>query len=694
MRQVSRRTFLAASGAGITVGFLPACSAIKQFPVIPSRPMPSDDDAQGWIRYERGQYSLYIPRAEMGQHIGDALAAIACEALGIAVSQLTILPFNTQNIALVKATVGSDSIKDFAQPLKAACITLKTKVPQQTQTSNALPTGAKTPTVMQRLLTGGALFAGDIRLPNMLYGRVLRAPVSPEFGSKPIAYDLNKARAEKGFVQLVVDDLLKQSGSMGLGIIARTPGALDRVEASLNVQWHIDHGSAITNQTQLEQLLDVNTALKKGNLRHVNKKTQFAPDAAWAVDLNITVPMAAHAFIEPRCAVASFETVSTATTSTRLALWVGSQDPFYQRDVMVKRLGLAKGAVTVHAQRIGGGFGGKTICTVELEAAVLSRACGLPIKVQWSRAQEFLQAFHRPPSSHRIRVGLNEGKINAWWHAFNSSHILFTSAALPPWIQAVTDFIGDDGVARGSQMLYDVSEQRIEFNALRLPVHTGPWRGLGAAPNALALESAIDEAAWVSKQDPYLFRLAHLNSAANSRVRGVLMAVAEQSSWPTRSKQNIKNNQQTDIRSGLGIACGSYKGMSYAAVVALVQVNAKGEVRVTDLWCAHDCGQVIAPDGVKAQVEGNLVWCLGMVLTESLSYNEYRVEQSNFVQSPIPLIGQVPRMHVHLIDSKLASTGAGETAMIAGAAAIANAVKAATGKRVVNFPVAPEFLTV
>jgi isoquinoline 1-oxidoreductase subunit beta len=694
--RLSRRALIGASGLAVTVSFLPACTAIKSFPVIPSRPMPKEKDAHGWIRYADGVYDLYVPRAEMGQHIGIALAMIASKALGVQTDEINILSFNTQQINHVKATVGSDSVKDFAQPLKLACEALRAQISMQSKPA-AQPSKAKAPLFGRSLLTGGAWFAGDVRRANMVYGRVLRAPVSPEFESKPVSYNANKAKAEKGFVQLIEHALLKQSGSMGLGIIASTPGALDRIEASLNVQWQVIKPDAAQGQAaQLNQTLDVNCALSKGGLRHAPKKAALDAAAPWAVDLTVTIPMAAHASIEPRCAVAEYTAQNRKqnadTGSDHLTLWVGSQDPFYQRDVMVKRLGLTKEAVLVHAQRLGGGFGGKTIATVELEAAVLSRACGLPVKVQWTRAQEFLQAFHRPPSNHRIRVGLKDSKINAWWHAFHSSHILFTSAIVPPWVQSLTDFIGDDGVARGSQLVYDVKAQRIEFDALRLPVHTGPWRSLGAGPNALALESAIDEAAWVAKQDPLLFRLAHLNSPNNTRVRGVLNAVAEQSEWRKRFSPTAPNTSVKGLRVGYGVACGSYKGASYAAVVSRVEVNREGAVNVTDMWCAHDCGTVIHTDGVVAQVEGNLVWCVGMVLYEQLSYADFKIEQSNFVQSPIPLMGQVPRMHVRLIDAGNAPTGAGETAMIAGAAAIANAIKTATGKRVLQFPAQTSFL--
>jgi isoquinoline 1-oxidoreductase subunit beta len=343
--------------------------------------------------------------------------------------------------------------------------------------------------------------------------------------------------------------------------------------------------------------------------------------------------------------------------------------------------------VTVHGMRVGGAFGGKTICTVELEAALLARAAQRPVKVQWSRAQEFQQGFHRPPSSHRIRARLKNGKLDEWWHAFASSHILFSSAVVPAWLQKLTDVIGDDGVARGAALPYRARLKRSEFDLVRLPVFTGPWRGLGAGPNGLAMECAIDECARVAGVDAVQFRLAHLDLIDQARLARALKGVADASKWVAPRVQN------TDvIRHGRGVACGSYKGASHAAVVADVAIDMRsGEVKVSKMWCAHDCGTVINPDQVRAQCEGNLVWGVGMVLTERLTTADSRVAAATFGDSPIPLFADVPSMEVLLIDEGHAPGGAGETAIVASGAAVANAVRDALSHiqkpRLCSFPI-------
>ena len=401
------------------------------------------------------------------------------------------------------------------------------------------------------------------------------------------------------------------------------------------------------------------------------------------MDLRLDIPFAAHAGIEPRTALAAF--ARDAEGRERLRLWTGSQDPFYVRDTLLRHLGLDEDQVEVQVCRLGGGFGARTLVLAELEAALLARAAAAPVKVTWTREQEFAQGFHRPPSSHRLRARVQDGRITHWWHAFASSHILFTPAAMPAWMQRAADFVGDRGVARGAELPYAVARQRIEFDALRLPVHGGPWRGLGAGPNGLAMESAIDACARAAGADALAFRLAHLEDA---RLAAVLQAVAADAGWGRR-----RAPAPAGWRQGRGLACGIYKQASRVAVVADVEVEAaSGEVRVTRMWCAHDCGRVFDSDGVRAQVEGCLVWCLGMVLVEQLPLAASRVAAAGFAESPIPRFAQVPPLQVRLVESGAAPSGAGESAMSAGGGAIANALFDATGVRCTRFPVPPRAL--
>lgn len=680
-----RRAFVAAGAATLTVTLLPGCAFV---PVIPKRPAPSLADAAGWVRHTNGRYTVHLPRAEMGQNIATAFKQIACDELGVAWDSVDVELMATTTIARVKGTVGSDSVKDYALPLAQACATLRLALEAGSretvlQAQDLPPTalrvfskdtkwvGKVAPQVQGReIVTGQPLYAADIRRPGMLFGRVLRAPASPETPSRPGRFDEAAGRAVPGFVAVVTDKRLTQCNAQGLGIVAHTPGALDRIEAALAVDWLI---GPVADTRSPAQQIDVAPRLERGPLAHVVRKGQLQKAAPWTVDLQLDIPLAAHNAIEPRAAVAE-------PNGKTMALWVGGQDPFYQRDVVARALGLNADDVHVQAMRIGGAFGGKTLCTVELEAAVLAHTLRAPVKVQWTRGQELAQAFHRPPSSHRVRARVRDGQLTDWWHAFSTSHILFTGAAMPPWMQLAADFLGDAGVARGSALPYDCANLRVEYDLTRLTALTGPWRGLGTAPNLLAVESAIDECARAAGMDALAFRLKHLSQP---RLKAVLERVAHDARWGSPLLRQDKH-----LLRGRGLAGGIYKGMSYAAAVAEVEIDARsGAARVTRLWCAHDCGRMINPDQVRGQTEGNLVWCIGMMLVEELPFSNGRVQASSFADAPIPRIADIGAMEITLIDSPAPPTGAGETAMVAGAGAIANALRDAAGHRFSRVPV-------
>lgn len=682
LKLINRRRLLIGSGAILGVAFLPGCAS---FPVIPKRPAPDARTGMSWISHRSGMYLLTIPRVEMGQNITTALEQIACDELGVSPEKLQVRLHATHTIDRVRATVGSESIMDFALPLARACATLRQAL-ERGQTTGQLealdiPLEAlrafsaqarwvgRSPQLEQGLeiVTGQPLFASDVRIEGMVYGRVLRAAVPPEIASRLAEIDEPAARAVPGFVALVRHQALQMASSEGLGIVARTPGALDRIEQALKPRW-IVKGQAQADV--MAQKVDIDQRLAARAHRDKYIHDDPVPEGQWDVDLRIDIPIAAHAAIEPRVAVAK-------PLAGGLEMWVGSQDVFYQRDVVCRRLSLKEDQVRVHGCRVGGAFGGKTISTVELEAAVLAHVLQQAVKVQWTREQEMVQAFHRPPSSHRVRARLRNGRLAHWSHDFASSHILFTGAVVPAWMQKLTDFIGDDGVARGAALPYRTEARRIGFDLVRLPVHTGPWRGLGAGPNAFVIESAIDECARAAGIDPVTFRLQHIEEPRLKRVLEQAVVTAPASQTP-----------KSGVLRGRGVACGIYKKTSFAAVVADVEIEpTSGDVRVVHMHCAHDSGRVINPDQVRAQCEGNLVWGLGMVLIEGWS-----PEARNFSDSPIARITQLPTISVKLVDYGEPPSGAGETAIVAAGAAIANAIREASGWRLQQLPLRPQAL--
>ncbi|MBB5516090.1 CO/xanthine dehydrogenase Mo-binding subunit [Rubricella aquisinus] len=680
-----RRTFLKAAGGGL-VALIGAGAAVwSQAPIFPKRPAPDAASALGWISHRDGAYVLTLPRIEMGQNITTALKQIACAELGTDWRRVTVEMHDT-NMGRVRATVGSESIMHFAEPLAQACaalrdalasgqsegeVTVVTRPFADLRAFRAGPIVGASPEIAhgRAIVTGAPLYAADVTRPGMLYGRVLRAPASTELTSRPRRWNSRAARAVPGFVAIVEDCGPPIGKARGLGIVTSRPGALDPVARALAVEWDMDDAAPLPD---MAMLIDVD-AHAPGGLPHL--VLDGAPqDGLWDVDMRLDIPLAAHGPIEPRAAVAEWQ-------EDGLSVWSGTQDAFYVRDVLADAFSVTQDRVVVTSCRVGGAFGGKTLCTVEAEAAALSRATSAPVKIQWTRAQEYALGFHRPPSSHRIRARLAEGRITDWDHAQVSSHILFTGAGVPAWLQTGTDMvIGDPGVARGMAAPYKLGRARAAYDAIRLSVHAGPWRGLGAGPNGLAIESAIDEAARVAGVDPLSFRLDHVT---DPRLSDVLVRVAALSDWSSGPPQ------VAGARTGRGVACGIYKDTSYAAVVADVAVDACGSVRVTRLWCAHDCGFVINPDQVRAQCEGNLAWSVGMILTDDLPTQQGRVVAETFADAPIPRMTDLPEITVDLIEGTGPLSGAGETAIVAGPGAIANALRAATGRRATRFPLQP-----
>lgn len=682
-----RRSFLLGAGGCLVALIGAGAVGYSQVPVIPKRPNPDPASALGWIRFEEGRYTFTLPRAEMGQNIATALKQVACSELEVSWDAVDLSLHDT-SLPGVKPTVGSESVQLFAEPLAQACAALRDAVAagQTTGTIDVNPRPltdlrvfqaeafqGPSPTIEQgqEIVTGASLYAADVSRPGMLYGRVLRAPAPTEVASSPTRWDVAAARAISGFVAVAEECGAPIGQAHGLGIVADRPGALDQIADALSVDWAID---GVHPRADVIAAVDVDTTLSDGPLPH-SVIDGTPAEGSWDVDLRIDIPLAAHAPIEPRAALAEWD-------NDRLTVWVGSQDVFYIRDVLTDAYGANASHVHVQSCRVGGGFGGKTICTVEAEAAALARAVGKPVHVQWTRAQEFALAFHRPPSSHRIRARLSGGRITDWDHAQVSSHIMFTSAVLPEWMQAGTDrFAGDGGVARGMDAPYALGNARAAYAPLRLPVHTGPWRGLGAGPNALATESAIDELALAAGADPLAFRLDHVTDA---RLAACLTRVRDMSKWGAAPAAGGPG-----VRVGRGVACGIYKGVSYAAAVADVAVNEAGRARVTQIWCVHECGLVINPDQVRAQCEGNLVWSIGMILSDNLPLETGRVTAETFGDAPIPTLTETPPMTIDLLTSDLPPAGAGETGIVVGPGAISNAIRMATGQRLTRFPLDP-----
>ncbi len=747
--KISRRGFLRAAGwsaVGITVLSGAAATGCGLLPPLPYRGSPSIAEAGGWIQLlPSGVVRVVSPRQEMGQGIFAAMAVIVAGELNLAPADIEVVPLSTSDMKEVRATVGSDSVRDFSHPLAIAAATLRSELARRAAAQLAVPVrtlrlhqgGFETaegerirrielsalaagravvidpsehapnpapqafsrassmsergpdrdqiPPQLHDIVTGAPVYAADVMLPGMLHGRMLAAPMQ---GAQLATVSFARARQVDGYVTAIVDRERQL-----IGVVARDRFCLDDIARAVEVEWQTPPPF---EQADIDRAIDVDRAMAEG-LEHALASDDIDDGDAWDVDLRIDIPLAAHGTIEPRCAVARVE-------GRKVDIWTGSQDPFYVRAVIARTLDRDEDDVIVHNRRMGGAFGSRTICTVERDAAILAQAAQAPVKVQWSRPDEFSRGFHRPPSSHRIRARLGrDGRVADWWHGFASGHVLFTSAALPPWLQTVTSLVADKGVGRGAVPPYRMRRRRIEFSDVRLPIDTGPWRGLGAAPNTFAVESAMNQLARKSGTDAVRFRLDHLGTE-RKRLAACIKRAAELIDW----------HRPRAAKLGVGIACGRYKDMTDVAVAAEVQVQFHdgehgGEhrdsdagptgsggrqstgafsVRVLRMTCAQDCGLVLMPSQVRAQIEGNLLWGLGMALIERLPVAGTQVAAGYFSESPLPTCADTPRIDIALLGTDQGEpAGAGEPAIVAAAAAIANAVAAVTESQPTRLPI-------
>lgn len=659
---MQRRTLLRAmasvSGLGLT-----AAAGCALLPPLPYRRAPTAQDAALWLTLESdGTIRLLLPRAEMGQGVLATARALVAGEIGWPLERVVVDLPNTTRLPPTRATVGSDSIRDFAPLLIQAATDLRRQMANQGfRVGGPLPetgpiAGATAPDLVRDLVTGRATpFAGDVHLPGMVHATILPPP---QLGLKPERVQDDDARRLPGVLGVV------RLGHR-LVLAAERRGQLDAARSRLHITWT---GTPIP-ETAVADAVDIDRHLGMGPLDHTLRADPVS--GPWDIDLRLDVPMAAHASLEPRTAVAQVH-------DGRAEVWTGSQDIGFVQAMVADALGLRSAQVRVQACRIGGGFGLKTVGTIERDAALAARALGRPVLLQPGRAEEFADAFHRPPSSHRIRARLGADGIAGWHHAVVSGPVIFTDAALTPLLRFATSFLADGGVSRGLELPYRSTAARMEARSVRLPVVTGPWRGLGAAPNGWAMETAIDALARHHRLDPLALRRTLLGQQ-QPRLLRVLEAAAAQADWQAY--------QATPTRA-LGLACGIYKAMTYVAVVAEVE-RTGASVHVTRLWAAQDCGRVFNPDQVRAQVEGCLAWCVGMALVENLSIANGSLSATSFADYPIPRLSDLPVMAVSLIDSTDQPGGAGEPAMVAGTAAITNAIARLTGDTVTRLPWRP-----
>lgn len=710
----SRRRFLKRAGwvsCGVTVLGMGGCAAI---PALPTFGQSDEVDIYTWVQLKPdGRIQYFLSRAELGQGISTGLSQVVAEELNVPLSQIDCHYQSTEAMAPCQMTVGSQSIENYLdltarsaaflrQTLQAlAADKLGVKVDSlrpeyggfksadgrsvsyallakqagiriapmppdadvillSRREASELEVVGRTvePVHIRRIVTGKETYSRDVRLKGMQYGVIARPP---QLGAKLKHFDSESAMAVPEVTQVVEHD-----GQ--LGIVASTPMAASKALEALSAQWYSLDAEQVAT---IQRSLDIDAFLEKQSLDHSaidDGSLQAAMrNTSQTLTLRYDSPMIAHAAMEPRSGVANWHRDSDGQHCCDI--WTGCQDPWLVQAAAAKALGINRKRVTVHNKRVGGAFGGRVLCQASIEAAWLSQAAGVPVKVQWRREEEFAYNYVGPQYSTRIDAGLDDtGAITYWQHRAVSAPILTSSMLVPPHLHWIANQIPDPGTRRGMESPYSFQHKRVEFADERVPMPTGPWRGLGAAPNTFAIECAIDELASAVNAHPIDFRLKYTD---NSRFAECLR----------RMKIHTDSSKRP-----MGVAATIYKGVTYVAVAAEV-ILSDGKPRVNRLVCVHDCGRVIAPDQVRAQIQGNLVWGIGMALHETFELDSGIASTVNFDNYQLPRQLDVPDITIELIGEEHLPSGAAEASLAPVAAAIANAVFAVTAKRYRQLPI-------
>jgi isoquinoline 1-oxidoreductase len=486
-------------------------------------------------------------------------------------------------------------------------------------------------------VTGRRRYVSDLARPGMLYGRVLRAPA---FGATLLSADVRAAAAMPGVTVV-------QEGAF-VGVAAPTLAGAGRALAAIRAEWQ---PVPQPSDREIVEYLRAHPATERGweagvHEAHGDVEAALA-SAAVRLDATYTAAYLAHVPLETRAALAEWE-------GDRLTVWTGSQRPFGVREQLAAALQVPQDRIRVIVPPTGGGWGGKHTGEAAIEAARLARAAGRPVKVRWSREEETTWAYFRPFAVIDVRAGATaEGRLHAW------------------------SFVNLNSGPNALDTPYEVPHRRVDFQPAVSPLRTGSYRALAATANNFARESAMDELAHRLRVDPLEFRLQHLG---DERLAAVLRAAAERAGWGRPPQDGW----------ALGIAGGLEK-WARIATVAEVRVHHDGRVELLRIVSAYDCGQVVNPDGLINQIEGATVMGLGGALFEAVRFEDGQVRNAKLSQYRVPRFLDVPPVEVILLDHReLPSAGGGETPIIAVAPAIANAIFAATGKRLRDLPLIPE----
>jgi len=684
--EFDRRDFLKLFGGGLFVG-LGSASAFAQESGRRFSEHELPKDLSAWLHIAAdGGVKVFTGKAEVGQNIRTSLAQLVAEELRVAFDAIEMVMGDTALTPYDMGTFGSRTTPTMGPQLRTmaaaarqmllemagerwqvdpATLTAADGKVLDAKTGRSLSYGeltrgenlvkvvsnddALTPASAWKIagtavpkaqgrdfVTGRHAYPSDIARPGMLFGAVLR----PD-GFKAMLQSIDTSAAEK------LDGVTLVRDGDFTGVVAADPLAAQRAVEAIQAKWDVP------TQPSNRELFDV---LKNGSVGGRAERPQYvAGSVAQAMDTaeikideQYTIQYIAHAPLEPRAAVAEWD-------GDKLTVWTGTQRPFGVRDELASALKIPAENVRVIQPDMGSGYGGKHTGEAAVEAARLARATGKPVKLEWTRREEFTWAYFRPAGVIEIRAGARrDGTLVAWeFHNYNS---------------------GNAGIGTP----YAIANQIIQYRAADSPLRQGSYRSLAAAANHFARESAMDSLAHAAGIDPLAFRSRNLTDA---RLRAVFAAAAGKFGW--------EQSKSTPER-GFGIAGGTEKG-GYVATCAEVEIDpASKKVRVRRVVQAWESGAIVNPDGLRNQLSGAIVQGQGGALFEQILFADGQIQNASFAQYRLPRFSDTPQIEIVLLDRKdLPSAGAGETGICGIAPAVGNAIFAATGTRLRTMPMAP-----
>lgn len=710
---VSRRDFLRvapAAGAGLVIGFRLAGAARGE-----ARAEGAAFAPNAFLRIDAdGGVTLWTTKSEMGQGVRTALPMILAEEIGADFSKVTVEQAWPDKRFPNLDTGGSSSVRESWDDLRkagavarsmlvavaarrfkadaSACFTEKGEVIHRpsgrraafgTLVSEAatleIPKEApfKSPkayTLLGRALPrtdtpskvdGSAIYGIDVRRPGLLYGAVV---LEPSFGAQMGPIDDAAAKRLPG-VRAVVPF------RRGVAVVADSTWAAFKGRDGLQVRWK--EGTDLEDTASLRARCQALTKQPGKVLRSDGDVDAALAGAARRIEAVYELPFQAHAAMEPTNATAH-------VTQDRCEIWAPTQTPSWAMSELKRVLGLPEEAIRINVTLLGGGFGRRINPDFVVDAAEISKAVGKPVQMVWTRDQDLQHDYYRPYSLHALEAGLDaSGRPIAWSHRLVSTSIsrFYNPATREP---------ESDELGGAADVPFAIPNVRVEYSPADSKVPRGWWRSVESSFNAFVVESFLDELAAAAGKDPLRFRQDLLREPRRiaypmpdvvqetARLKGVIDLVAEKTPWGAPLKKG----------QGRGIAA-HYSFRSYCAMAAEVEVDPEGALRVKRIVAGIDCGQVVNPGIVAAQIESAVVFALTAALKSEITVEKGRVAQSNFHDYEMLRIHEMPQVETFVVPSTAAPTGVGEPGVPVVAPAVFNAVFAATGRRIRRLPPAP-----